>query len=106
MELMTSAISPSPLQSRRIEGTGLGPRASAPEPASPNSFGALLQQMADDGVGRLKQAEATAMAGLHDRASVQEVVEAVMAAEQTLQTAVSIRDKFVNAYNEVLRMPI
>jgi flagellar hook-basal body complex protein FliE len=34
------------------------------------------------------------------------VVEAVMAAEQTLQTSVAIRDKVVSAYLEISRMSI
>jgi len=34
------------------------------------------------------------------------VVEAVMSAEQSLQTAVAIRDKVVAAYQEIVRMAI
>jgi flagellar hook-basal body complex protein FliE len=34
------------------------------------------------------------------------VVEAVMSAEQTLQMAVAVRDKVVQAYQEVSRMAI
>jgi flagellar hook-basal body complex protein FliE len=37
---------------------------------------------------------------------VQQVVEAVMAAEQTLQSSIAIRDKVVAAYLEVSRMQI
>jgi flagellar hook-basal body complex protein FliE len=34
------------------------------------------------------------------------VVEATLELETTLRIAVSMRDKFVQAYQEVLRMPI
>jgi flagellar hook-basal body complex protein FliE len=34
------------------------------------------------------------------------VVEHVMSAEQSLQTAIAIRDKVVSAYQEISRMPI
>ena len=37
---------------------------------------------------------------------MQQVVEAVMAAEQTLQSAIAIRDKVVSAYLEISRMAI
>ena len=37
---------------------------------------------------------------------MQQVVEAVMAAESTLKTAIAIRDKVVNAYQEISRMTI
>ena len=40
------------------------------------------------------------------QASVQQVVEAVMSAEQTLQGAIAIRDKVVAAYLEISRMQI
>ena len=36
----------------------------------------------------------------------QQVVEATLALESTVKTVVAMRDKFVEAYQEVLRMPI
>ena len=54
----------------------------------------------------MKGAETTSVAGLANKASVQQVVEAVMAAEQTLQTVIAIRDKAVAAYLEISRMSI
>ena len=41
---------------------------------------------------------------MQGKASVQQVVEAVMSAEQTLQSAIAIRDKVVAAYLELSRM--
>lgn len=69
-------------------------------------FGAMLTQIAADAVGTLKAAEATSMSGLHARASAQQVVESILAAEQTMQTVIAIRDKTVNAYLELTRMQI
>ena len=43
----------------------------------------------------MRTGEAAALAGLQGKASVQQVVEAVMSAEQTLQAAIAIRDKVV-----------
>ena len=43
---------------------------------------------------------------MQGKAAVQEVVEAVMSAEQTLQSAIAIRDKVVAAYQEISRMAI
>jgi flagellar hook-basal body complex protein FliE len=54
----------------------------------------------------LKSSEATAVAGVRGQATTQQVVEAVMAAEQTLQAGVAIRDKVVSAYLEVSHMAI
>ena len=46
------------------------------------------------------------MRGINGQANTQEVVDAVMSAERTLQTAVAVRDKIVTAYLEISRMPI
>ena len=40
------------------------------------------------------------------KANTREVVDAVMQAEQSLQTAIAFRDKIVNAYLEITKMQI
>jgi flagellar hook-basal body complex protein FliE len=69
-------------------------------------FTAVLGEMAADVIGTLKGAEATAGAGVQGKASVQQVVEAVMSAERTLQATLAVRDKVVAAYLELSRMAI
>ena len=71
-----------------------------------DDFGNMLARMAADTVDTLKAAEAASVAGITDKASVQQVVESVMAAEQSLQTALAIRDKVVSAYLEISRVTI
>ena len=53
-----------------------------------------------------KAGEATALAGINGKASTNQVVQAVMTAEQTLQAAIAIRDKVVTAFLEIGRMQI
>jgi flagellar hook-basal body complex protein FliE len=67
-------------------------------------FASVLAEVAAEGLQTLKSGEATALAGLQGKASVQQVVEAVMSTEQTLQAAIAIRDKVVAAYQEISRM--
>jgi flagellar hook-basal body complex protein FliE len=69
-------------------------------------FGSILSELASGALGAVKQAETISVAGIRGQASVQQVVEAVMAAEQTLQSAIAIRDKVVAAYTEISRMSI
>lgn len=69
-------------------------------------FGSVLAEVAAQGVQTLRSGEAAALGGLQGKASVQQVVEAVMSAEQTLQAAIAIRDKVVGAYQEISRMAI
>jgi flagellar hook-basal body complex protein FliE len=40
------------------------------------------------------------------KTSAREVVDKVMTADQTLQTAMAFRDKIVSAYLELVKMPI
>jgi flagellar hook-basal body complex protein FliE len=59
-----------------------------------------------DVINDLKTGEAAAIAGLQGQASTQNVVESVMKAEHSLQTAISIRDKIVSAYQSISQMAI
>jgi flagellar hook-basal body complex protein FliE len=80
--------------------------AAPPAGVAPASFGDVMHEIATKGVDTLKTAEATSMMGMQGKASVQQVVEAVLAAEQSLHTAVAVRDKVVAAYQEISRMAI
>lgn len=79
----------------------------APTSATPGlDFGSMLNDLAQGTVDSLRKAEAASISGVKGQASVQQVVEAVMNAEQTLQGALAIRDKAVAAYLEISRMQI
>ena len=70
------------------------------------SFAQVMGDMASDMAGALKLSETKSFEAIQGKASTREVVDAVMNAEQTLQTAIAIRDKVVTAYLEVARMQI
>jgi flagellar hook-basal body complex protein FliE len=69
-------------------------------------FDSVLKQVTADAIGTLKAGEAASISGIQGKESTRRVVEALMSAEQTLQTAVAVRDKVVQAYQEVVRMSI
>ena len=69
-------------------------------------FASVFKQMASEAALVLKAGESAAIQGVRGQMGTQEVVEAVMAAEQTLQTAIAVRDKVVAAYLELSRMAI
>lgn len=71
-----------------------------------NSFEAVLSQLSSNAVDNLKAGEAAAVAGIQGKASTREVVDAVMKAEQSLQTVIAVRDKVISAYLEISRMQI
>ncbi len=67
-------------------------------------FASVLAEVASEGMQTMKSGEAAALGGLQGTSPVQQVVQAVMSAEQTLQAAIAIRDKVVSAYQEISRM--
>ena len=69
-------------------------------------FASVMAQVTSEAVNTMKNAETVSVQGLNGQASTQAVVDAVMGAERTLQTAVTIRDKVVSAYQELSRMAI
>lgn len=70
------------------------------------TFADFLRQKAEDSIGALRQSEAVSAQAVTGEADITDVVQAVTNAELTLQTVVSIRDRMVSAYQEIMRMPI
>lgn len=70
------------------------------------AFGDVMRSMIEDADRSLRQAEKVSIDGLTGKASVQDVVETVMQAEQKVQLTAAVRDKIVAAYLELTRMPI
>jgi len=89
-----------------VATSGVQPAAGAASGIAQASFSDMMAQVATTAVDTMKAGEAASIAGVQGKASVQQVVEAVMSAEQTLQTAIAIRDKVVAAYQEIARMAI
>lgn len=71
-----------------------------------SDFTNVLADISGQAIEALKGAETTAITGIQGKASVQQVVQTIMAAEETLQTALAVRDKVVAAYQEISRLAI
>jgi Flagellar hook-basal body protein len=70
------------------------------------NFASVLGSMATDTMNSLKFAEVKSFEGIQGKANTREVVDAVLQAQQSLNTAIALRDKIVNAYLEVTKMSI
>jgi flagellar hook-basal body complex protein FliE len=73
---------------------------------SGQSFAQMVEKGAADAVQTVRDGDAMATAGLSGQVGLQQVVEATMALESTVRVSVALRDKLVEAYQEVMRMPI
>jgi flagellar hook-basal body complex protein FliE len=76
------------------------------EGAEAGDFGATLQRAVEGAVELGRSADAASTQALLGQGSVTDVVLAVSRAETALQTAVTLRDRVVSAYQDVMRMPI
>jgi flagellar hook-basal body complex protein FliE len=77
------------------DGAGNGP-----------SFGAVLRDVVNTVIdaGRKSDGQTKAMAG--GKANIVDVVTAVAETETAIATLVSVRDKVIQSYEEIMRMPI
>ena len=85
--------------------SGVTPKADMP-PSSGEEFGDLVKSAIAEARKIGEKSEQLSIAAVNDKADITKVVTAVSEAEMTLQTVVNIRDKVLEAYNDIIRMPV
>ena len=85
-----------------VDSQGIEP----PRKAAGADFAGVLQRAAEDAVEVLHEGESQTLKAAAGTADVTDVVTAVSRAEITLQTVVAVRDRVIQAYQDILRMPI
>ena len=76
--------------------------AAKPEPGGQGGMAKLAQNFATT----LQEGETVAMDAMTGRADPHALVQALAQTELAVETAVTVRDKVVEAYQEILRMPV
>jgi flagellar hook-basal body complex protein FliE len=89
------------LANQAQSGTGLDKTATAG-----GDFGGMVREAVGSMVESGKAAEKGAVAMAEGRADMVNVVTAMAETEVALETMVSIRDRVISAYEEIMRMPI
>ena len=79
------------------------PGAARPGGPSP---GEAFVRMAEDFAQTLRQGEGAARGVMTGDADPYALVQALAASELAVETAVTVRDRVVEAYQEILRMPV
>ena len=92
---LSSLIGPSP-----------APTTSSAAASAGDSFSSMLASFSKDTVDSLKTSESMSIAGIQGNATTQSVVDSVMKAQESLQTALAVRDKAVAAFQDLARMAI
>jgi flagellar hook-basal body complex protein FliE len=83
-------------------GVGAEPQEQTPG----GNFAELIKSIGESALEAGNTADQMSVAAVEGKANVAEVVTAVANAELALQTVVAVRDQVVQAYQEILRMPI
>ena len=78
----------------------------ATAPREGASGGTAFAQVAGDFAATLRASEETAMAAMTSGADPHALVQALAQTELAVEAAVTVRDKVVEAYQEILRMPV
>jgi len=86
------------------KGGGMEPRDAGGEGGS--AFMEMVKSAAGQAVQANRDAEALSLKAVAGEAELSEVVTAVANAETALQTVVTVRDRIISAYQEIMRMPI
>lgn len=74
--------------------------------ASGRDFGAVLRSAVESAVDTGHEAETQSMRAITQGGNVTEVATALSRAELTLQTATAVRDRMLQAYQEIMRIQI
>jgi len=78
----------------------------ASPPAAGSNFSDFLSGAIKDAADTMRQGEQLAASQAAGKADIVDVVNAVNAAELSLDTVVAIRDKVIAAYQSIMQMPI
>ena len=101
---MSDPVSGIPMM-RILPPAGVSPVPPA-GPADGEDFGAALRSAVESAVDTGHQAEAASMKAITQGGNVTEVVTALSRAELTLQTATAVRDRMLQAYQDIMRIQI
>lgn len=74
--------------------------------ASGAAFGDLLRGALDSAVASGRQADTLSAQAITGEANLTQVTTAVTRAELALNTATAIRDRMMQAYQDIMRMPV
>jgi flagellar hook-basal body complex protein FliE len=88
-------------------GAGIGAGAGkASELGGGQSFGAMLKDAIGSVMEAGKKSDAQSIAMASGKANVMDVVTAVAETDVAVSTLVSVRDRVIQAYEDIMKMPI
>lgn len=90
-----------------VGGVGRGDAGTATAGAAANkAFADIVQEFAAKSVNAGEVSELNSLKAVDNDAELVDIVTAVSNAEITLDTVVTLRDRVISAYQEIIKMPI
>lgn len=90
----------------RLTGAAAGAAQSATDRSSGSDFGALVKQTMNAVIEAGQKSDAQAQAAAVGKADLIDVVTAVSESEVAIDALVSVRDRVIRSYEDILKMPI
>ena len=90
----------------RLADPGANPLSKGPGDSGGPRFGAMVKEAINSVVETGRKSDGLAQGMAAGKANIVDVVTAVSETEVAVQTLVSVRDKVISAYEEIMRMPI
>ncbi|NWG54276.1 MAG: flagellar hook-basal body complex protein FliE [Hydrogenophilaceae bacterium] len=100
------AVDPLSASRAYLDAARAAQRAAGTEAGDSVDFGALVQDAVRQATQTTAIAEQQAAQVAAGRGDIVDVVTAIAAAEAQLETVMAVRDQVIQAYQEILRMPI
>lgn len=82
------------------------PSLNTEKATSDTGFSSLVSGVLGDVSTKVSRVEQNALGTITGKASVEDLAISVTEAETTLRTVVAVRDRMINAYQDIIKMPI
>ncbi|MZR30605.1 flagellar hook-basal body complex protein FliE [Sneathiella litorea] len=103
----TTALAATQAYSKAISSaTGAKPEAVSNEAIEGPSFAEMLSDAGTDAIETGVNAEQVSLEAITGNTGLADIVTAVSNAEATLETVVAVRDRVIQAYQDIIKMPI
>lgn len=106
----TSALTATQAYSKAMtngaEGKTSGTLVGVDETTTGPSFSDMLAEASSDAIETGVSAEQVSLEAVTGNAGLADIVTAVSNAEATLETVVAVRDRVIQAYQDIIKMPI
>ena len=91
---------------QQVKGASGGDKTETDSTEGGGDFMGMVKNAAQQSLSTLKAGETQSARAITGETTLPDLIQAVSAAEMTLQTTVAVRDRMISAYQDIMRMPV